>query len=174
MEDRNPPQIKNGEPGDPGFNPLKWDCHGQGCWKHHASPKIEIFCNCFPRKINFTDIDGFVEIAGHFCILEWKTNSGKMGMGQKLCFKRFTERPPGYEGYWGNIVFVVHGNPITMEVKGFLTYWEGNQYQYPQSNLEELKSRIAAWAQWCERRPVGREGTITAEELASLHAELGP
>ena len=64
-----------------GFNPMRWDCDTDGCFNVKRRPKIEMFADCFPRRINFGDVDGLVEIGGRFCLLEWKGQGGALRRG---------------------------------------------------------------------------------------------
>lgn len=57
---------------DNGYNPMQWNCERQGCFNVKKRPKIEMFADCLPRKISFSDIDGIVEINGNLLLLEWK------------------------------------------------------------------------------------------------------
>jgi hypothetical protein len=57
----------------PGHNPIRWDCRN-GCFNELMRPKIEAFAECFPRNIGMMDIDGTVELNGHFLFLEFKTS----------------------------------------------------------------------------------------------------
>ena len=35
-----------------GYNPMRWDCERDGCFNVLRRPKIEVFADCFPRRIN--------------------------------------------------------------------------------------------------------------------------
>ena len=67
-----------------GFNPLRWDCDHQGCFNKLKRPKIEVFADCFPGRINFGDVDGIVEINGYLLILEWKPERIELSRGQGI------------------------------------------------------------------------------------------
>ena len=49
-----------------GYNPMRWDCEKSGCFNVKCRPKIEVFAECFPGRINFGDMDGRVELGGYF------------------------------------------------------------------------------------------------------------
>ena len=96
------------EPTPPGYNPMRWDCERDGCFNKKLRPKIEVFCECFPGRGSFGDVDGLVEINSHFCLLEWKTgNTIWLPRGQELCYERFSKVP------W-NVVLVAGGNAETI------------------------------------------------------------
>jgi metallo-beta-lactamase family protein len=61
---------------DNGFNPMRWDCAEQGCFNHKKRPKIELFADCLPGRIAFSDIDAIAEINGNLLLLEWKDPFG--------------------------------------------------------------------------------------------------
>lgn len=126
-----------------GFNPLRWKCDKDGCFNEKRRPKIEVFADCFPRRINFGDVDGLVEIDGRFCLLEWKGKGGSVGKGQQMSFVAFTKIP-------GNVVFVVDGDADTMEVRRYCLFWEGKQQAYVDGNLEAVKGRIRKWVNWTQ------------------------
>jgi hypothetical protein len=74
-----------------GYNPLRWDCEKQGCFNKKCRPKIEIFADCFPRRINFGDVDGLVEINGKGLLLEWKSVLKDIPTGQKIAYQKLTQ-----------------------------------------------------------------------------------
>src|SRR6185312_11715137 len=95
-----------------GFNPMRWNCAADGCFNVKRRPKIELFTDCFPRRINFGDVDGLVELNGSFCLLEWKGKGGSVRRGQELSYIQFTKIP-------NNIVFIVDGDAETMNVNRY-------------------------------------------------------
>ena len=128
-----------------GFNPLRWRCTKDGCFNILRRPKIEVFADCFPRRINFGDLDGIVELNGRFCILEWKGSGGTIAVGQKRLFARFTS-------VIGNVVFVVCGDAETMTITGYSFFWAGVQHPFIKSGLDGLKERVRKWACLAETR----------------------
>lgn len=126
-----------------GFNPMRWNCQKDGCFNVKRRPKIEVFADCFPRRINFGDVDGIVEINGFFCMLEWKGDGGSLKRGQVLSFTNFTSNI-------GNIVLVVHGDAETMAVSAYETFWGGRLLPKVIAGLEEVKQRLRRWAEWTD------------------------
>jgi hypothetical protein len=126
---------------------MGWNCHlggrGENCFNLKRRPKFGVFDDCFPRRINFTDVDGILEIGGHFCMMEWKGDGGSVGYGQDLLYKRFTTQSE-------NVVIVVHGNAETMEVKSFGFYKSGIYREARTSSLEDLKGWLRGWCQWAD------------------------
>lgn len=126
-----------------GFNPMRWNCQRDGCFNVKRRPKIEIFADCFPRRINFGDVDGIVELNGFFCMLEWKGEGGSLRFGQIKSFANFTATI-------GNIVLVVHGDAETMAVTAYETFWGARQLPRVAGGIEAVKGRIRRWAEWTE------------------------
>ena len=126
-----------------GFNPMRWNCQADGCFNVKRRPKIEVFADCFPRRINFGDVDGLVELNSRFCLLEWKGDGGTLRRGQTLSFTAFTNEV-------GNLVLVVNGDAETMVVTGYSYFWGGHHYPSVTADLEALKVRIRKWAEWTE------------------------
>ena len=95
----------------PGYNPLRWDCAAQGCFNLKRRPKIELFADCFPGRINFGDVDGIVEIGGNALLLEWKSEPRELPAGQRLLYQRLSRSGPV-------AVMIVVGDAETMLVDG--------------------------------------------------------
>ena len=129
-----------------GFNPMRWKCDINGCFNIKRRPKIEVFADCFPRKINFGDVDGLVELNGWFCLLEWKGDGGELRQGQRRSYIEFTN-----EARPGNIVLVVKGNPETMVVENYSYFWAGNHFPTITADINALKKRIRWWVDWTEQ-----------------------
>ena len=128
-----------------GENPMRWQCGSDGCFNQKRRPKIERFADCFPRRINFGDVDGLVELNGRFCMLEWKGQGGSIHTGQRLSFEAFTR-------ITGNVVFVVDGDAETMEVTQYRVFWRGKQEPAVPGDINRLKQRIANWAAWVQQQ----------------------
>jgi len=128
-----------------GHNPMRWECGKDGCFNVKRRPKIEVFAECFPRRINFGDVDGLVELNGFFCLLEWKGDGGSIKTGQRISFEAFTRR-------MGNVVFVVEGDAETMHVDNCAKFWDGKFYPFQPASLPDVVSRIRAWADFIEAK----------------------
>lgn len=128
-----------------GFNPMDWNCHQSGCFNVKRRPKIEVFADCFPRRINFGDVDGLVELSGVFAMLEWKGQGGSLRKGQELTYQAFTKQP-------GNIVFVIEGDAETMIVQRYCIFWQGRQHPWQAADLAEIQNRIRGWVDYTQKR----------------------
>jgi hypothetical protein len=121
----------------PGHNPIRWDCRN-GCFNELMRPKIEAFAECFPRNIGMMDIDGTVELNGHFLFLEFKT-SGDLNAGQHYYFTRLT-RLPRVEAW------VICCNSAIMDVHAVRLVLNGMVHPWEECDLDGLKQRIREWA----------------------------
>jgi len=122
-----------------GFNPMRHDCERQGCFNTIRRPKIELFAECFPRKIAMADVDGVVEINQRFLFLEWKTPFAQLSSGGKrtLCAFSMIE---------GSISIAAWGDAKEMSVIELSLWVKGNRYDCPEPNMEVLKLWMKTWA----------------------------
>lgn len=124
-----------------GFNPLRWDCEKRGCFNKLRRPKIEIFAECFPRNINFGDVDGIVEINGNALLLEWKSELKEIPTGQRIMYEKITQ-----SGMLSVICLI--GNAETMEVTHSCAFYKGKRIPsqgYEPCTIEIAKYRICNW-----------------------------
>ncbi len=126
-----------------GFNPMRWDCNERGCFNVKRRPKIEVFSECFPGKISFGDVDGIVEINGFGLMLEWKTDTKKPTIGQRIMYERLTK-----SGLLS--VLLVVGNAETMEVSHMSIFFNGKHTDLKEANLEIVKNKIKSWVKWAK------------------------
>jgi hypothetical protein len=128
-----------------GWNPITWPCEEQGCWNIKCRPKIEYFAGCWPGKISMSDIDGIVEINGHYLVLEWKRHDAgeELPVGQRIMFERLSAT-----GLF--TVAVVKGNPETMDVRSIRFFWNGKQHQPEASCLADVQQKFERWAAWAK------------------------
>jgi hypothetical protein len=130
---------------DHGANPLRWDCDTQGCFNQKKRPKIEVFADCLPGRIAFTDIDAITEIGGNLLLLEWKDHT-ELKRGQRILFERLTRVCPA-------AVLVVEGDAEQMTVISIRTVWRGVVSPPEAATLDGLRQEIHKWAQWAMRNP---------------------
>lgn len=126
-------------------NVMNWNCETDGCFNVKRRPKIEEFGDCFPRNINFGDVDGIVELNGCFCMLEWKGAGGSIKTGQRISYEQFTRYP-------SNAVFIAEGDAETMAVTRFCKFKLGKQDAWQVGGLPELKRAIRGWVTFAEAR----------------------
>ena len=118
---------------------MRWDCDHDGCWKDKNQVKLGVFDECFPGKIGFSDLDGVVEIDGHFLLIEWKYGNSELPEGQRIMFENMTR-----DDRW--IVVIVNGNAEKMEVSSTQVIAKGRIYQPEESSIGNLKLRCNQWA----------------------------
>jgi hypothetical protein len=123
-----------------GYNPMHWDCERQGCFNKKKRPKIEIFADCLPGRIAFSDIDAAVEVEGNFLILEFKEHDN-IPKGQRIFFNRLTHLAPA-------TVLVIEADVETMEISGMIRIFDGKINPQIAVDLDGLKQEIRDWSQW--------------------------
>jgi len=125
----------------PGYNPLRWDCEKQGCFNLKRRPKIEVFADCFPRRINFGDVDGLVELKSKGLLLEWKCIKGCLPTGQRIAHENLTK-----DEKFTTICIV--GNAETMECTHYGFFYNGKWHDWKQANLNDIKEFIKRWVKY--------------------------
>lgn len=124
-----------------GYNPLRWNCKAQGkCYNLTLRPRIEEFAGCFPGRIAMSDVDGIVEIGGHFLMLEWKSAGGAVTGGQRIMFEQLTALSPKIT------VVVVSGEPRGPTVETIQVFRRGVGTLPEPCTFEALKARVTTWA----------------------------
>ena len=127
-----------------GFNPLRYDCTVSGCFNKKRRPKIEVFADCFPRRINFGDVDGLVELNGSFVLLEWKGAGGVLRDGQRRSLQAFSRQR-------ANLAIVVEGDAESMTVSRLCFFWHSRLFGWRVANLSSIKEIIRRWVAHQER-----------------------
>ena len=129
-----------------GFNPMRHSCEYQGCFNLNRRPKIEVFAECFPRKIAMADVDGVVEMGGRFLFLEWKTPNAPISWGGRMTLCSFSKIP-------GSIAIAAWGNAKTMDICQLMLWWDGRCYESPYDpSLERLKTWMERWASFADKK----------------------
>ena len=137
---------------DNGHNPMHWDCRTQGCFNVKKRPKIEVFADCLPGKMAFTDVDAVTEISGNFLYLEWKDHQ-ELSVGQRVLFERLTALCPA-------TVMIVEGDAEQMTVSSLCAVRAGIIGDRVAADLDDLRRCIQVWQAWAlansaMRRPQG-------------------
>ncbi|MDE0705704.1 MAG: hypothetical protein OXH59_18500, partial [Rhodospirillaceae bacterium] len=96
----------------------------------------------FPRRINFGDVDGMVELNGFLALLEWKCKGKSIPKGQRIFHEVMTRQQKG------NVVFYAFGDAESMELSSFRLMWNGRLGPSHDGDLTALKHRIREWADW--------------------------
>ena len=122
-----------------GSNPMRWDCQdGVNCYNHKARPKIEVFGECFGNGITFGDVDGIVEVSGHFLLLEWKHRATNIPTGQSRMYCMMTREPRF-------TVLCVAGSAETMVVTHAQVFRGGSSGGWQPHTLAEVMHWVRCW-----------------------------
>jgi len=129
-----------------GYNPMRWDCRKDGCFNFLQRPKIEEFCEAFPSNINFSDIDGIVEISGNALMLEWKKRVMPIPGGQKIMYERLTRG--------GAItVLVLAGDAQLMTITNRCYFINGTASTWKETTKAQAIEFMRRWAVWARAHP---------------------
>lgn len=71
---------------------FRHSCQMKGCYIEQL-PCWDSLIECFPRNIRPTDVDGFVEINGHFLFLEEKGPGVAIDNGQRIALQKLSRYP---------------------------------------------------------------------------------
>lgn len=108
---------------------------------------------CFPRGMSLGDLDSFLEIGGHFLVIEWKTAGQDVPFGQLHALTRLAELPQ----FEVVIVWLAAlADPITGAAD--VTRWRSLAFpaaaeQSPDDPLAALAEHLAAWARYADANP---------------------
>ena len=128
------------------YDGMWWDCAADGCFNRLKRLKLEKFAECFPGKINFTDVDALVEINGYFCLMEWKGRGGSLKKGQEIMVRQFTRSR-------GNLVIVVEADTERMVVYRYFICWDGRPREWIEGSFDNLCEIIRRWSDWAIGQP---------------------
>jgi hypothetical protein len=129
-----------------GHNPMRWNCLEKGCFNHKQRPKLELFCDCFPDRINFGDIDGIVEISGNALLLEWKGDAKELPTGQRIMYQKLTG-----EGVVTAIILA--GDARSMTVSHRRVARRGKLSEWEPAALDDACEYMRRWARWAKQHP---------------------
>ena len=125
--------IKNG------YNPMLWDCSKRGCFNQKRRPKIEVFAECLPGNIAFSDVDGITEINGRALVIEWKGEPTALRRGQSLMWERLTKT--------GDItVMCIAGDAESMDIDHVEWCYKGVwDPDWQTTDIQRVKDMISQW-----------------------------
>ena len=128
-------------------DPFRWDCEIDGCreQKRWNPSSLE---GCLPRKCSFSDADAWVEISGHFLVIEekgeWfeKTQSDRP-TGQWMGLRRLAQMP--YFTVW---YIERHQDD------GTFTWWDMRRPTDRRViTLEQLRTKVGRWGRLADAHP---------------------
>lgn len=117
-------------------------CQGQGCYVAQL-PSWDDLIECFPRNIRPTDIDGLVEINGHFLFLEEKRAGASPDEGQRRALVELSKRERT------TVVFMRPGVVADLDV---LVLVGGKGTGWIPYSREEFRTWLVAWAARADMR----------------------
>ncbi|HOI56166.1 MAG TPA: hypothetical protein PLP01_13020 [Phycisphaerae bacterium] len=144
---------------DSGANPLRWDCARQGCFNLHKRPKIELFADCLPGRLAFSDVDAIAEVNGNFLVLEWKEHR-RVPTGQRVLYQRWTAAGP-------TTVLLIVGDARGMTVDEVACVHGGAVGPWRETDMDGLRRDIRAWADWALLHPSVRAPQTAREEVTA-------
>ena len=122
-----------------GRNPMLWDCSKSGCFNQKRRPKIEVFAECLPGKIAFSDVDAITEVNGRALVIEWKGAPTALSIGQSLMWKRFTKT-------CDFTVLCIAGDAETMDISHIRWCYGGVWDSHWQTaDMQHVKDMISEW-----------------------------
>jgi hypothetical protein len=137
---------------------MRWKCAERGCYRK-LMPRLGMFDDCFPGRIGMSDVDGIVEIAGRFLLLEWKAEGGRLTTGQRIMFERLTA---GNSDPMKFTVIVVSGNPESMDVESLQVFSRGAAGPVEACTMDELKARVGLWSERAQQAKIRPSQRVSA------------
>ena len=125
---------------------MRWNCLEHGCFNHKKRVKFASLAECFPGRINFSDVDGIVEIAGHALLLEMKEAPQPLQTGQRLLYQRLTQS----DALW---VLLIAGDARQMVLTHQAYVRRGVVSEWKSADLQSVNDWIARWAAWAQNNP---------------------
>lgn len=123
--------------GIPSISARFWDCERLGCYLQRRCPHLEhveeMIYEIRKARPAFFNLDGAALVNDIPVIIEWKV-SYEYPKGQHVLFKELSKR--------GVFVFVVVGDPTTLEVSHVRIYEDGRATEFIEMSLKELVRKI--------------------------------
>ena len=136
---------------------FEWNCRGGlDCFVKKRILKLDVFADCLPGNMSFGDMDGYVEIGGRLCVLEWKDTDSLTPIpeAQEIAFCKLTKDT-------GNVAFVVWGHAKTMQATCYKRYKDGEAGGVIIGGLDQLKEHIKKWVEYAYTHPRVRRKDVT-------------
>lgn len=133
---------------------------GAHCYIDQLPDWTDIIAECFPRRIRPTDIDGMVEINGHFLFLEEKRCGAGPDPGQRIALLRLSK----YEGV--TVVFFRPARPDQPWDLEVLIYGQGEPRGFQPRTREWFKDWLRDWCATAEVAAPELEAAIVRIDAA--------
>ena len=125
---------------------MRWKCQCQGCFLEKRSD-VAALDGCFPAHVGATDLDGIVELGGHFLVIEFKHLGVLVPRGQGLMFERMVAT--------GKFtVVIVHARG--QDVESWTVLGPDGRRQV-KGDLPALRAEVKAWSRQHDPRPVDED-----------------
>lgn len=134
---------------------FRHQCAKNGCYIE-TLPWWDELCECFPRRILPTDVDGMVEIDGHFLFMEEKRCGVGPDEGQRIALKRLSRMPattvllfrPGTDSHYEMLVFRKGSGSgwqkvSKIDLHEWVRFWVSEAESKKAPTAKELYERIA-------------------------------
>lgn len=122
---------------------------------------------CFPRGIEPTDLDGWVEVGGYFFVLEGKAPDVPLKEGQRLAFERMHRWNQTVPGLF--TIVVIWGHAATARIDK-VQFWPTDPFP---AGWDDLRSYASAWAEVAvDRAKVNAAPAVTWAERANNDPSL--
>lgn len=115
---------------------FRHDCRTRGCYVQQL-PSWDDLIPCFPRGIRPTDVDGMVEMNGHFLFMEEKSAGKSVDHGQHLALKRLAARSNV------TVAFFRPGKTCDLQV---LILGDGEPRGWEPFTRDEFRTWLRQWA----------------------------
>lgn len=124
---------------------IRWDCRTDGCYRD-SLPDWSPLNDCFPRSgIRVSDIDGMVEVGGHFLFMEWKLPRVEVPDGQLRALVRLSRLP--------NITVLIVWGQNTSEPVSWRIISNGQAGDEAPTNYVQWHDFVTAWADAADESP---------------------
>lgn len=134
-------------------NTLRYNCgdNAENCFNRKKRLKFHVLEKAMPRRIGFSDIDGFSEINGYCCFIEWKEPGAPLEWAQETAFKRLSALSDKI------VVFVVAGDAEHMTVSSWRIIYGGQFLEGDiVGTIDDFVSELETWGRAADMRWVDR------------------
>lgn len=121
---------------------MRWQCGQSGCFIA-CRPQLDMFDGCFPVG-NMGDLDGILELGGHFLVVEFKRPGVVVPYGQQRMFEKLVAT---------KLFTVIVVRASGQDVQAW-TVFDANGRRSVDGDLTALRTEVKAWAHAHDPRPV--------------------
>ena len=140
---------------------FKWTCKKQGCYVKEALPRYDSINHLFPGDVKMSDIDGIVELDGHFLFVEVKPLAKiKEGIkeGQRILLDRLSRQPNTI-----SLILWLEDTTDMRTVKVGQVFSKGQVFRKQAFDFDGLTDFLNRWVNMSKTFPV--RGYLTAPTI---------